>query len=48
MKVDMIAGWLEPEEKIGELDIRLVRGREVVTVSFDQDWLVLSGTLNMK
>ena len=45
MRVDMIAGWLEPEEKIGELDIRQVRGREVVTVSFDQDWLVSHRTL---
>ena len=25
MKADMIAGWCEPEEKIGEPDIRLVR-----------------------
>lgn len=45
MKVDMVAGWLEPEEKIGELDIRQVRGREVVTASFDPDWLISHRTL---
>lgn len=45
MKVDMIAGWLELEEKIGELDIRQVRGREVVTTSFDPEWLISHRTL---
>lgn len=29
MKADMIAGWCEPEEKIGEPDIRFVRGRDL-------------------
>lgn len=47
MKIDMIAGWLEPEEKIGELDIRQVRGREVVTVSLDPDWLTSHRTLTL-
>lgn len=39
MRVDMVAGWCDPEEKIGELNIRAVRGREVVTVSLDPEWL---------
>ena len=45
MRVDMIAGWLDPEEKIGELDIRQVRGREVVTVSLEPDWIASHRTL---
>lgn len=45
MRVDIIAGWRDPEEKIGELDIRLVRGREVVTVCLDPNWIAANGTV---
>lgn len=45
MRADIIAGWRDPEEKIGELDIRLVRGREVVTVCLDPNWIAASGTV---
>jgi serine/threonine-protein kinase HipA len=39
MKVDIIAGWLIPEEKIGELGINHSHGREIMSVEYDNDWL---------
>lgn len=38
-KIDIIAGWLSPEEQIGTLDITRSHGREVISVEFDRDWL---------
>ena len=39
MKVDIIAGWLNPEEKIGELEINHSHGHEIISVEYDNDWL---------
>ena len=39
MRADVMAGWLEPEEKIGELDVRFSHGREVFALELDGDWI---------
>lgn len=38
MKVDIIAGWIRPEEQIGELVITRSHGREVLSVELDRKW----------
>lgn len=38
MKVDIIGGWLKPEEQIGELSITRSHGKEVVAVELDTRW----------
>ena len=35
MRADVMAGWLEPEEQIGELDVRFSHGREVFALELD-------------
>lgn len=39
MKVEMIAGWKDPEEKIGDLDISRAHGRDIVSVQMDSEWM---------
>lgn len=39
MKIDIMAGWMLPEEQIGILDITRSHGREVISVEYDRNWL---------
>lgn len=38
MKIGIMAGWLKPEEQIGELSISRSHGKEVVAVELDPHW----------
>lgn len=38
MQVEIIAGWLNPEEVIGTLNILKVHGRESMSVMLEQEW----------
>lgn len=35
----VIAGWLNPEEKIGTCEIENARGKEIIAFEYDNDWL---------
>ena len=39
MVVDICAGWLPVEEKIGELKISRSHGKEILAVAYDKNWL---------
>lgn len=39
MVVDICAGWLPVEEKIGELKISRSHGKEILAVVYDKNWL---------
>ena len=40
MVIDICAGWLPTAEKIGELKIARSHGREVLSVEYDNNWLM--------
>ena len=40
MVIDICAGWLPTSEKIGELKIARSHGREVLSVEYDNNWLI--------
>ena len=45
MKVEMIAGWEDPEEIIGDLDVSRVHGKEIVSVQLSSSWMKNHGNL---
>ncbi|MCR4746802.1 MAG: type II toxin-antitoxin system HipA family toxin [Lachnospiraceae bacterium] len=37
---DVHAGWMEPAEKIGEIFIENTRGKEIISFSYNESWLI--------
>lgn len=39
MRVDIIAGWMVPEEKIGTINIEKSGGKEIISIGLDNAWI---------
>ena len=38
-RFEVLAGWMEPELVIGVCDVVAARGKELISFSYDVDWL---------